>query len=81
MSNSILTDEQLEQVSGGFNFKRAGEYLMVLHKEEFVQQVPAELVAEFEGYYNSRRNSAMWAFIYEHAATYPIVLEALKYAS
>ena len=80
MSNNKLTDEQLEQVSGGFNFKRAGEYLMVLHKEEFVQQVPAELVAKFEDYYNRRRNADIWAFVYTYAADYPIVREALNYA-
>lgn len=82
MKNEELREELLNKVAGGtFNFIKAGEYLMELHYNEFVEQVPADLVAEFTEYYNHRRNSGIWSFVYTYAAEYPVVMEALKYST
>lgn len=76
-----IREELLNKVAGGtFNFIKAGEYLMVLHYNEFVEQVPADLVAKFTEYYNRRRNSDIWSFVYTHATDYPVIEEALRYA-
>lgn len=82
MKNDEIREELLERVAGGaFNFVKAGEYLMKLHHDEFVRQVPAELVEKFTEYYNRRRNSDIWAFVYNYAAEYTVVREALSYAT
>lgn len=81
MKNEELREELLNKVAGGtFHYRKAGEYLMELHYSEFVEQVPAELVAKFTEYYNNRRNSSIMAFVYENAAAYPVVMEALEYS-
>lgn len=80
-NGTAVAEELLTSVAGGtFNYIRAGEYLMILHHDEFVEQVPANLVAEFTGYYNNRRNGSIMAFIYEHAREYAVVMDALRYS-
>ena len=82
MKNEELKEELLNKVAGGtFHYMKASEYLMVLHYEEFVQQVPADLVAKFTEYYNNRRNSGIMAFVYTYAVEYPVVMDALRYST